>query len=130
MINSELFQEIFSELNKYLFNEWEKLVAYFEYGNSSYTFSFYEKIHGQYINCYNLPDITIEELTKSFDQIDNLLSKERNKEKEDLWTSMTMVVSESGDMHTDFDYSDLTEQPFERKLEWKAKYLGNPQKQA
>ena len=36
---------------------------------------------------------------------------------------MTMIVSETGQMHTDFDYTDLSEGAYRFKKDWKNKYL-------
>ena len=70
-----------------------------------------------------MPGVSERSLNDSFKKIDKLISKERCKEKENVWTNMTMTVSSNGDMHTDFDYSDLSEKAYEFKKNWKKKYL-------
>ncbi len=123
MINEKIYQEIFDELSKYLTSGWEKLVVYLEYGNASYSFSFYVKIGGSFVKCFDLPQVTEKELDGSFKKIDKIVSKERSKEKSALWTNLTMIVSSSGDMHTDLDYTDLSEGTYQFKKNWKSKYL-------
>ncbi len=122
-MNETVYQNIYEELNKYLMPGWEKLVVYLEYGNASYSFSFFVKNGKDYLKCYDLQGVSEEELAKSFKKIDNLISKERGKLK-DVWTNMTMVVDNEGNMHTDYDYTDLSEGTYQFKKNWKKKYLG------
>lgn len=123
MMNETVYQNIYEELNKYLMHDWEKLVVFLEYGNASYSFSFFVKNGKDYLKCYDLQGVSEEELAKSFKKIDNLISKERGKLK-DVWTNMTMVVDNEGNMHTDYDYTDLSEGTYQFKKNWKKKYLG------
>ena len=69
-------------------------------------------------------DRHLEENNRLNEQLDDLgkMNEERMKEKE-LWSNMTMVIEPSGFMHTDFDYTDLTEGSYVYKKAWKAKYL-------
>lgn len=124
MINNKTYQKIFNELSKYLEDGWEKLVVYLEYGNASYSFEFYVKRDGTYIKCFDLPNVSDKALNKSFKAIDKVLSKERKKIKDaDAWTNMTMIVSEDGKMHADYDYTDLEGGTYKYKKAWKNKYL-------
>jgi hypothetical protein len=122
MINEHVYQNIFNELEMYLPKGWDRLIVYLEYGNESYSFSFYVKINGNFIKCYDLPGITDEELVRSFERIDKLVLKERSIEKE-VWSNMTMIVSSKGEMHTDFDYTDLSQGAYQYKKNWKRRYL-------
>ena len=123
MINENVYQAIFDELSKYLTSDWNRLIVYIEYGNASYSFAFYIRTGDKYIKCYDIPDISEKELAKSFSIIDILVSKERNIEKEKLWTNMTMTVTKTGHMNADFDYTDLSEGTYQFKKNWKKKYL-------
>lgn len=123
MINEEVYQIIFDELSQYLLPYWEKLIVYLEYGNNSYTFSFYVKDEHRIVKCFDLPGVTEEALASSFKKIDIIVSKERRNEKGNLWSNITMTVMNTGDMHADYDYSDLSEGTYEYKKEWKKKYL-------
>jgi len=123
MINEMIYQAIFDELSKYLTVDWNKLIVYLEYGEASYSFAFYIHAGDKYIKCYDIPGISEKELAKSFSNIDKLVSKERDKEKDRLWTNMTMTVTKTGQMHTDFDYTDLSEGTYQFKKSWKKKYL-------
>lgn len=122
MINDKVYQGIYEELADFLPSKWEKLVVYLEYGQASYSFSFYVKMEGQYVKCYDLPRASEDALAGAFKKLDKLMVKERKKENEP-WSNMTMVVEKSGKMHTDFDYTDLSEGTYQFKKNWKKKYL-------
>lgn len=122
MINEKVYQNIYDELAKYLPVNWEKFVVYLEYGNASYSFSFYVKEKGKYVKCFDLQGISEDELVASFKKIDIFVSKERNKAKEP-WTNMTLIIEKTGVMHADMDYTDLSEGTYKFKKDWKKKYL-------
>ena len=122
MINEKVYQGIYDELSKYLTSGWEKMVVYLEYGNASYTFSFFVKDKDGYIKCFDLPGVQDKDLDASFKVIDALVSKERIKEKQP-WSNMTMIITKDGDMHSDFDYTDLSEGTYQFMKNWKKRYL-------
>lgn len=122
MISEAVYQNIYEELSRYLMPGWKKLVVYLEYGNASYSFSFFIQNSNEYVKCYNLPNVSDEELVKSFSKIDKIVSTERKKVDE-TWSNMTMVVDNTGSMHTDFDYTDLSQGNYQYKKDWKKKYL-------
>lgn len=123
MIDDNTYQKIYDELSKYLVPNWEKIVVYLEYGDGSYAFSLYEKNGDEYINVYDIPGVSEKKVDASFKKIDKWVLKERKKEKENLWTNMTIVFSNAGDMKVDFDYTDLSEGTYQFKKNWKKKYL-------
>lgn len=121
-MNEKIFQKTFDEISPFLKDGWEKLVVYLEYGEASYSFSFFVKEDSKYIKCFDIDDIDEESLMLAFQRIDSFVSKARTKEKEP-WSNMTMVVENDGSMHTDFDYTDLSKGNYKYKKAWKAKYL-------
>ena len=123
MLNEKIYQMIFDELHIFLTPEWEKLIIYLEYGEGSYAYSFYEKRKTGFVNGYDLPGVSEKAIDSSFKSIDRFILNERNKEKSELWTNMTMIVDNDGNMHTDFDYTNLTDCAYEYSKEWKSKYL-------
>ena len=123
MIDDKTYQKIYDELGRFLLPDWEKIIIYLEYGEGSYAFSFYEKIWDKYVNGYDLPGVKEREIDTAFRKIDKLILKERKKENGNLWTNMTIVVTKSGDMKADFDYTDLSEGTYQFKKLWKKKYL-------
>ena len=123
MLNDKIYQMIFDEIRFYFPENWNQVVIYLEYGEASYSFSFYVRLNGEYIKCYNLPNINEEQLMDSFGRIDKAITVEREKEDGDLWSNMTMIVDAEGNMHVDFDYTDLSECGYQYSKEWKEKYL-------
>lgn len=123
MMNSKLYQSIYDELAAFLPATWEKLVVYLEYGEDSYSFSFYVKFKGKYVKCYDLPNVSENQLFDAFSRIDKFVSKERKKCGKDLWSNMTMTIGADGNMHADINYTDLSEGFFQYKKTWKAKFL-------
>lgn len=122
MMDKKIYQNIYDELSGYLKSDFSKLVVYLEYGENSYSFSFYAKKENEYIKCYDLKGVSESALDKSFAKIDSFVAPERAKEKH-LWSNMTMTLDKDGNMHADFDYTDLSNGTFQYKKEWKKKYL-------
>ena len=123
MVDNSIYQYMFDEISKYLLNDWERAVVYLEYGQNSYSITFYEKCNGEYINCYNLPEVSECDLELTFRNIDKRISEARKSVNDQLWTNMTMVVTSDGNMHSDIDYTDLSKGSYQHKKNWKAKYL-------
>lgn len=109
---------IYDELSKYLPDLWERLVVYLEHGEYSYAYSFYVKEQGKYVKCFDIEDISEEELYKSFVTIEKEISDEGSRQKGELWSNMTMVVESNGKMKTDFDYTDLSIGNYRYKKKW------------
>lgn len=123
MINDRIYQSIFDEVSNYLPSDWNKVVVYLEYGESSYSISFYVKQSGNYIKCYDINGISDDDLYQSFKKINNDIVIQRDMVAGEKWSNMTMVVERSGKMNVDFDYTDLTERAYQYSKEWKKKYL-------
>ena len=122
MLNNEIYQKIYDELSDYLISGWNRVVIYLEFGTDSYSFSFYEKCDNRYIKCYDIPFIKDKDLDTVFKKIYTIVSSERDSLK-DKWSNMTMIVEASGDMHTDFDYTDLSAGNYSYMKAWKKRYL-------
>lgn len=122
MVDNKVLQTIYDEVDKYLPSNWDKIIVYLEYGKTSYSISFYIKVSGEYIKCYDLPGVTDDGLADSFYKIDMVISKARNDEK-DQWTNMTVVIDNTGKIHADMDYTDLLKDSYKYNKEWKKKYL-------
>lgn len=123
MLNDKIYQLIFDELLKYLPTDWEKLIVYLEHGEEAYSYSFYVEENGVYTKCFDIKDISEEELFASFAKIEKEVSAERNKQS-NAWSNMTMIVEATGKMKTDFDYTDLSVGSYQYNKNWKKKYLG------
>ena len=123
MIDKKVFQDIFDEVIRLVSFNWDRLVVYLEYGEDSYSFSFYVKTGKEYVKCFDLPNVSEDAIMLSFRKIDKIVSKERARTGQDKWSNMTMTVTSDGLMHTDFDYSDLSQGTYQYKKAWKKKYL-------
>ncbi len=120
MMNEKIYQNIYDELSGYMKSDFSKLIVYLEYGENSY--SFYVKKGNEYIKCYDLEGVSESDLDDTFTKIDSFVAPERAKEKH-LWSNMTMTLDKDGNMHADFDYTDLSNGTFQYKKEWKKKNL-------
>ena len=69
-----------------------------------------------------MENISDDDIFTAFENIDEALSQEWEKETEP-WSNMTMLVDNSGNMKTYFDYTDLSEGNFEYKKIWENRYL-------
>lgn len=121
MMNDKIYQMIFNEVSDFLPDDWSKLVVYLEHGEEAYSYSFYVKMDGNYVKCFDLA-VSEEKLFAAFARIEKYVSKERNK-LEKCWSNMTMIVDNRGNMKTDFDYTDLSNGNYQYKKAWKKKYL-------
>ena len=123
MINDKVYQAIFDGIRPYLSIAWDKVVIYLEYGDASYSISFYVKKGGSYVKCYDLEGVSDDNLYKSFKRIDRAVAEQRKAIIGDKWTNMTMIVEQSGKVRVDYDYTDLTQDAYQYSKKWKKKYL-------
>lgn len=123
MLNEKIYQLIFSEIEGFLPDAWERLVVYLEHGEDSYSYSFFVKIRKKYIKCFDLKGVTESEIMDAFSRIEKTVSAARAKSKTELWSNMTMVVESTGKMKTFFDYTDLSMGSYQYKKDWKKTYL-------
>ncbi len=123
MMNEKIYQAVFDTIAPLLPEEWSKLVIYLEYGENSYSFSFFYNDGKKYIKCFDIANVSEDALYSSFRKIDKIVAPERKKIKGDLWSNMTITIESNGSMHADFDYTDLSSGTYRFKKAWKKKYL-------
>ncbi len=121
MINKEIYQQIFDKIELFVPTNWEKIIIYLEYGEASYSFSFFYNDGDKYIKCYDIPSISEDKLYEAFKELNTIVSAERIKG--DLWSNMTMVVDRESNIKAYFDYTDFSSGNFEYMEKWKKKYL-------
>jgi len=121
MMNDNIYQKIYDEIEKYLPDKCDCSIIYIEYGENSYNMSFYVKSEGETVKCYDLPYVDEASLLDSFSKIDKIVGPEREAE-ENKWSNMTLVI-DGDDFNAYFDYTDLTKGSFAYKKAWKQKYL-------
>lgn len=123
-MNENIFQNVWDKLQDALPEEWKKVIFYAGYMTGSYSMKFYTYFDdGSYKDCFSLPGVEQMQLIRLFMDIDKILSKERKELGKGKWTVLTMAVDDKGNMETDFDYTDISENAIEYEREWKKKYL-------
>ena len=108
-MNEKLFQNVLEQIQEYLPADWRKMVFFAGYTEGSYSMKFYCNDHrGSYIDCFSLTGI-----------------KRARLEREFRWTVFTMMVDSEGNMKTEFDYDDHSDDMVLYEKEWEQRYLIN-----
>lgn len=119
------FQKIFGVLESVLPEHWKKLVLFAGYTQGSYTMKYYVKDDNDlYTDCFSQNVIGNAQLIKVFMNIDKIIKVERDKlDDKSKWSVMTMIVDADGNMKTEFDYSDISEDSIGYEQNWRKKYI-------
>ena len=119
------FQRLYELLDSVLPDAWNKVVFRAEYREGSYSMKYYVKDQtGKYIDCYNLQEITEDDIVKAYIEIDKFLYPERQKLAADKrWSVLTFSIDSEGKFKTDFSYADIDADYLKYTEEWKKKYL-------
>ena len=119
------FQKIFGVLEPVLPEHWKRLVLFAGYTEGSYTMKYYVKDDNDvYTDCFRQNVIGNAQLIKVFIDIDKIIKVERDKlDDKSKWSVMTMIVDADGNMKTEFDYSDISEDSIGYEHNWKKKYI-------
>ena len=124
-MNNEIFQNIFDIIQPTLPNSWKKMVLFVGYTAGSYNMKYYtadEK--GEYTDCFSQKEINKVQLIKLFMRIDRVVGPERKKlDEQNKWSVLTMTVTNDGNMKTEFDYADISENVIAYERSWKEKYI-------
>lgn len=124
-MNESIYQYIFDKIQELLPPNWEKMIFFAGYAEGSYSMKFYTDCgEGKIIDCFNISNLDRMKLIKAFSSIDVILSAERKKIAGDKrWTVLTMIVDAKGNMKTEFDYTDISEDFIGYERKWERKYL-------
>ncbi|MDE5557465.1 MAG: antitoxin YezG family protein [Ruminococcus sp.] len=124
-MNDISYQNIFSILEKILPANWNRIILYVRYAEISYSVACYVDMgNGRYIDCFNIPEISDDELNNAYSEIDSeIYYKRRELPKEKKWYVMTMKVNSNGAFSVEYDYNDVSDYFIEHFMEWKKKYL-------
>lgn len=124
-MNKEVFQKVFDIIQPVLPEDWKKMALFVGYTAGSYTMKYYTCDEmGVYTDCFNQKNINKAQLIKLFISIDKVVGAERKKlDEKNKWSVMTMLVSKDGNMKTDFDYSDISENTIAYEQKWKENYI-------
>ena len=120
-MNENVFQTILDKIIDYVPEGWNKIVFYSCYTNGSYSMKFYvKKSDNTYIDCFSIPGVSRGSLIKTFIDIDKIISSQRNDFEEDKrWTVLTMTVDNDGNMKTNYEYDDHSEDMIKYEEKWK-----------
>ena len=124
-MNDNIYQDIFNILQDVISEDWKKLIFFAEYEEGSFSINYYITNNNKdYTDCYNLINVSESKLDQSFLDVDKILSPARKElDKNHLWTVMTMIVDDEGNMKVDFEYEDVSENFFSYIEEWEKRYL-------
>lgn len=124
-MNNEIFQKVFNLVQSFLPEGWNKMILYVGYAAGSYSMKFYTcDSQGLYTDCFKYKGISKAKLIQLFMNIDKLLAPERKKSDEkNRWSIMTMIVDSEGNMKTEFDYADISENAVAYEQRWKERYI-------
>jgi hypothetical protein len=119
------YQGVFNSLHEVLPDDWCKVVLYCEYGENSYSMKYFvDTGAGEYVDCFNLKDISRKDIIKTFAVIDSQIMPVRKELSEkDKWTVMTLVVDDTGNFKVYYEYTDISDDSIEYFRKWKNKYL-------
>ena len=103
-MEEKIFQTVFDKLVDFLPDGWKNMVFFAGYTNDSYTMKFYsENGNKEYIDCFNMPEVSKTSLIQSFMEIDKVLSLQRKDLGDKAWTVFTMKVDSDGHMKAEYD---------------------------
>ena len=123
-MNDNYLQKIFSNLETILPAEWQKVVFYAGYTKGSYSMKYYTDYGDGYVDCFSDKNVKKADVINVFIAINRIISRERDSlEDKKRWNVMSMLVDNAGKIKTEFDYSDISENPIEYEKEWKKKYI-------
>jgi len=124
----EIFSELANILQTVVPKKWYKVILYAEISENGYDISFYCFISGkkEALQCYNLEryGITERAVDGAFEKIYTVLKPFwQESEKTNKWTNCTFSLTHDGKFDLDLDYTDLMDNSYEYREQWKAKYI-------
>lgn len=124
-MSNEIFQKVYDMIHPFLPEGWKKMVLYVGYTTGSYSMKYYTSDKdGRYTDCFSQKEISKAQIIKLFMDVDKILASERKSlDDKSRWSVMTMIVEADGNMRTDFEYSDISENVISYEQSWKNKYL-------
>lgn len=119
------YQSIFNTLKDILPDDWNNVVFYAEYGESSYSMKYFvDSGDGKYTECFKLKGISKRDIIKVFAAIDSQIMPIRKElSKRDTWSVMTLVIDDEGKFKADYEYDDISEDSIGYYQRWKEKYF-------
>lgn len=124
--NEKFEQYEFDIIEELLPSNWKKVVFFALYTEGSWEMKFYVKTQGsdKFVSCYQLSNISKNELMQAFKKLDKIIQKERNKYSE-KWTAKGMTIELDGGFKSFYDYEDHSEDGISFLKKWEDKYVNN-----
>lgn len=124
-VKLDLFQGIYEKIADYLPTEYEKLVFYAEHQSSAYKFEFFVFSNGtEWIKCYDLQDIELDDLLDSYEEINELITAVKEQDPvSNQWDILTITIDKSGRFSADYQYKDADFDEYQHNAIWRYKYL-------
>lgn len=119
------YQKIFNTLQDILPDDWQKVIFYAEYAESSYSMKYFVTTdQDSNIDCFKLKVISKRDIIKAFATIDSYITPVRKElNQKDKWNVMTLIVDDRGNFKADYEYEDISEKSIEYFQKWKEQYL-------
>ncbi len=128
-----LYSDIAKKLDKLIPEKWNEIYLYAQLANSMYTmyFFYYTEDKKKLVYSFDIPknyeidedefDDIRDEIKKDFKDLQN----EFAANKQELWTSITLAIKDTGEFKIEYSYNDIsTVDPFEQQIIWRYEVLG------
>jgi hypothetical protein len=120
--SDNMYQQIFDKIASYLPDKWSRMAFFAGYAGNSYSMKFLVKEDdSDCVSCFSLQEISDINLSKLFITIDKMISSDR---KENKWTSLSMIVDNSGEMMSELEYENHEEDLVTYEEKWEQRASG------
>ena len=125
-MKKQTIEYVLNTITNKLQKKWVKIALYFIFCKDVYSYRLYTDLGQGYINCYNLgiKDDIIDDL---FSNINDILSKEKEKLQKNMWGILTLDATADGKINFDYNVDDITETYPELSKKWSEQYENSNQ---
>ena len=111
--------KIFECFKDFLPKKWKKFAMYYITSGNMMTYKFWVDCGKGYIDCYNLKGFD-KDNRKALDNklIPTIISSRSNLPKEKQWSMFSMIVTNDGKIHVDYNYENMEETYFLHQQRW------------
>lgn len=120
-MNNEMFQQIYDAIAPLLPEDWKKVKMLAICSDYSSIVKFFIKNNENvYHDCFSLNHIDENTIMDCLDDIDDILSKERERLVDNkIWYTLTFAFDNEGNFESAFGYDDVTETSVDFERKWK-----------
>ncbi len=129
----KLYSDLAIKLDKLIPEKWSEIYLYAQLGNFMYSmyFFYYTEDKKKLVYSIDIPknyEIDEDEFDDLRDEIKQDFKDLQNEfaiNKQELWTSLTLVIRDTGEFKIDYSYNDIAKvDPFEQQIIWRYEVLG------